>query len=859
MRQMITISHTNYSDFISELQENKEAEIEDQEARENQPKPIQHQTQEARNNQEEAEKTDSGTSNQPEQTPHQEKAAPNQVHVPVSDTQIQRKTSAAKVSQSVNTTKTDVANDKSEGAGTSAVITAKTSTRKICSFYRKNNCKYGRKDEGCNYNHPKVCPKLLQFGYDKARGCNLGNKCQNYHPKLCRHSVHNRTCSNKQCRFTHLRGTLRNASPNDTQAPKENSEGPQKKLSTTQENPAKKIDTDGRIQEPAPDPKTSTTTLPNWALHGQASNRANNGCNILENILTGNIQGLFPVNKPKIPYLTEFAEEKFILIALAESHINKWWHNRWQQQGEGMGRWIRMPHFLRRFIRNRTKEMPYDFAQVSKRRLSFVYAFCMWNIFGFIAYKMLLRTDSEKENKNVSQGRHYMELLNLKNAQLYHVKGISSIQRIDTEKEADGVETSDEHKLENLSDLENNIALRGLSINVHETASKWTEWRTAMGLKVEIEEKRSVVTKALKALQKNPKQKDRAEELKEQGRKLRSEAKVVMEKIWDLEETVIIPLLQLPNILHHSTPSVDELLFSFLDKPTFTFSPKSHLELGKVSGEVEFLKNSPTSYYLKGHLALLELAFSDYFLSASRTHDFLTICNSDFVKAAVVEGSGVHCQERHAYNKLSSQEKREDPLHLVGGGSVPAFAAFITKQIVEKAEQLPQKFATSGRNYLPVGEEHQGLFGCRQRLVVDGFVMYIDKEGMDDKQNVDKLLMLLIQSYSKLGLHFRVVQYSGRSLSMAESAAFGVQMYSPYLDQYEEVGRITLCGNYISKRLWTLCKLEKKCAQFTSSIHIRFCNITGLLGLLMENSQTGHSAYVIPEYMQSLISEYLSH
>lgn len=415
-------------------------------------------------------------------------------------------------------------------------------------------------------------------------------------------------------------------------------------------------------------------------------------------------------------------------------------------------------------------------------------------------------------------------------------------------------------QLDDLNDLENNIALRGLSIDVHEIASKWTEWKTVVGYRAELEEKRSVVTKALKALQKNPKQKARAEELKEQGRKLRNEAKEVMRKIWDLEETAIIPLLQLPNTLHHSTPSEERLLFRFLDKPSFTFSPKSHIDLGKISGEVEFLKNSPTSYYLKGHLALLELVFSDYFLSESRTHDFLAVCNSDFVKAAVAEGSGMHYQERHAHNKLSSQEeKREDPLHLVGGGSVPAFAAFVTKQMVEKAEQLPQKLATSGRNYMPSGREHLGLFGCRQRIVADGFVIYNDKEGMDEKHIVDELLMLLIQSYSKLGLHFRVVQYSGKSLGMAESAAFGVQMYSPSLDQYEEVARISLCGNYISKRLWTLCKLEKKSAQFVSIIHTRFCNITGLLGLLMENFQTEQSAYVIPEHMLSFISGYLVH
>lgn len=94
----------------------------------------------------------------------------------------------------------------------------RTRPLKICRYYKNNNCKYGRKGEGCSHDHPKPCPKLLQHGYEGPHGCKLGRKCPHYHPRLCRNSLRDRICTNQKCKFTHLRGTLRDIPPSETHA-----------------------------------------------------------------------------------------------------------------------------------------------------------------------------------------------------------------------------------------------------------------------------------------------------------------------------------------------------------------------------------------------------------------------------------------------------------------------------------------------------------------------------------------------------------------------------------------------------------------------------------------------------------------
>ena len=79
----------------------------------------------------------------------------------------------------------------------------------ICSFYRKGTCRYGISGKGCSHSHPKPCRKLLQHGNKSPRGCNLGSKCSNFHPRICSSSLTRSECLNEKCTYPHIKGTRR--------------------------------------------------------------------------------------------------------------------------------------------------------------------------------------------------------------------------------------------------------------------------------------------------------------------------------------------------------------------------------------------------------------------------------------------------------------------------------------------------------------------------------------------------------------------------------------------------------------------------------------------------------------------------
>lgn len=96
--------------------------------------------------------------------------------------------------------------DKSENTGDSG---------KICEEYKKRKCPHGltgkREIDGkaCPDQHPQRCRRYCGYGNDKKRGCKHGKNCRFYHPRLCKNSLRNKMCLNKECTFTHLKETLR--------------------------------------------------------------------------------------------------------------------------------------------------------------------------------------------------------------------------------------------------------------------------------------------------------------------------------------------------------------------------------------------------------------------------------------------------------------------------------------------------------------------------------------------------------------------------------------------------------------------------------------------------------------------------
>ena len=74
----------------------------------------------------------------------------------------------------------------------------------VCKFYANGKCRFSTE---CRSSHPKICPKYRQNGEitKDPKGCD--GKCGDFHPNGCRQSLKTKTCTYKDCRFFHIKGT----------------------------------------------------------------------------------------------------------------------------------------------------------------------------------------------------------------------------------------------------------------------------------------------------------------------------------------------------------------------------------------------------------------------------------------------------------------------------------------------------------------------------------------------------------------------------------------------------------------------------------------------------------------------------
>lgn len=91
---------------------------------------------------------------------------------------------------------------------------------KVCPKYKLRQCPHGRSGtlringRKCPDPHPPRCRRYCSEGDDPDYGCaKKPGECKYWHPTLCYYSVKRGHCSNKDCTFTHLRGTARGRNP----------------------------------------------------------------------------------------------------------------------------------------------------------------------------------------------------------------------------------------------------------------------------------------------------------------------------------------------------------------------------------------------------------------------------------------------------------------------------------------------------------------------------------------------------------------------------------------------------------------------------------------------------------------------
>lgn len=318
-----------------------------------------------------------------------------------------------------------------------------------------------------------------------------------------------------------------------------------------------------------------------------------------------------------------------------------------------------------------------------------------------------------------------------------------------------------------------------------------------------------------------------------------------------LEEKIRYYRMRLPNILHESVPvgkddSENVQVKLFGKKPKFTFELKSHVDLIEQNDWADLERAAKISgarwYFLKGNLALLEMAITKYAV------DFMT-------KKGYTITIPPHMISRKAYEGVTSLADFEEMLYKIEGEDLymiatsehPLTAMWMDEVLEEK--NLPIKMAGYSTNFRKEagshGKDTKGIFRVHQFNKIEQIVICKQEDSWKFHEELRKNIE---EFFDSLGLHFRTVNICTGDIGIVAAKKYDVEAWMPVQNAFREMGSCSNCTSYQSVRLNMKYK-SKDGNKYAHTLNSTCVATSRALVAILENYQNKDGSVTVPKVL----------
>ncbi|TXT60954.1 MAG: Serine--tRNA ligase [Promethearchaeota archaeon] len=258
------------------------------------------------------------------------------------------------------------------------------------------------------------------------------------------------------------------------------------------------------------------------------------------------------------------------------------------------------------------------------------------------------------------------------------------------------------------------------------------------------------------------------------------------------------------NILHESVPigeseEDNKILREVGDKPHFTFEPVSHVDLVELLNGADTLKASQVVgsrfYYLKGDLALLNLALMQFALEFLQNKAYIPMWTPFFVKYEIIKAAAELADFEEQLYKIQDED-----LYMIAT-SEQTLAAYHYDEIIDP-ENLPLKYAGISscfrREAGSHGKDTLGIFRVHQFEKIEQYI-YCKPE--NSWQYHEELITNAEELYKKLEIPYRIVSIASGELNDNAAKKYDLEGWFPASKAYRELVSCSNCLDYQARKL----------------------------------------------------------
>tara|TARA_B100001057_G_scaffold459830_1_gene510353 strand:- start:63 stop:1310 length:1248 start_codon:yes stop_codon:yes gene_type:complete len=401
----------------------------------------------------------------------------------------------------------------------------------------------------------------------------------------------------------------------------------------------------------------------------------------------------------------------------------------------------------------------------------------------------------------------------------------------------------------NLKTFKKKLFDRNFDLNIELFESLDDKNRKLISEKEKLEQEKGVLSKS-----KDKSNFERSKKISEKISKLSQEQLIAQN---NLNELIHI----LPNIAQSDVPigkdeKSNKLINKFGKIKEISFKPRSHIEIGLKSNEIDFdtaTKLSGSRFViLKNSIAKLERALINFMLDIhTNEFDYVEISPPLIVNEDVMFGTGQlpKFEEDQFEIKFENSDQRK---FLIPTAEV-VLTNLVRKSLINK-DRLPQRFVAS----TPCFRKEAGSYGKDTKGMIRQHQFYkVELVSIVEPKNciieLDRMLNCAKTILEKLEIPYQVVLLSTGDMGFSAEKTYDIEVWIPSENKYREISSCSSCGTFQARRMGAKYKSENG-NEFLGTLNGSGLAVGRLMIAILENNQNKDGSITIPNVLKKYMN-----
>jgi seryl-tRNA synthetase len=280
-----------------------------------------------------------------------------------------------------------------------------------------------------------------------------------------------------------------------------------------------------------------------------------------------------------------------------------------------------------------------------------------------------------------------------------------------------------------------------------------------------------------------------------------------------------------------------------------------HLEFAQKRGWVDFERGAKVAgakfYYLKGDLALLENAITQFALDFLLKKGFMYMTVPNMVNSRTATGTGFAPRSDDQSDEYFIEG---EDLSLIATAEIP-LTGYHADEIIDEKD-LPLLYA----GYSPCYRKEAGTYGKHTRGLFrvhqfNKLEMYAYSTPEKSRELHETLLGIEEELWQQIGIAYHVINIASGDLGAPAAKKYDIEYWSPVDSQYRELTSCSNCTDFQARNLNIRVRRSDGTVEVLHTLNGTAVSLARSLVVILENFQNDDGTLSVPEvlrpYMQN--------